>query len=112
MTFIPWPWKNEDEAKTTPLSKAELQAAEEALYNAAKADAEAASIKQPKVQNLGPVFGTIEPDAAAGSYIRAEITGNTTIEKIKNWPAGVQEVNLELSQDNTGGHTITVNNAT
>lgn len=54
---------------------------------------------------LGSVLGTVTCNLAEAFAFTMTITGNVTI-KFTNWPAGLCEPELYITQDSSGGHTI------
>lgn len=61
------------------------------------------------VVNLGNITGTVTCNLASGTCFTGTLTGNVTI-NFSNWPASpaLTEPLLILTQDGTGGHSITI----
>ena len=64
-----------------------------------------------KTHAFGNVSGTVTCDLAESTFaFTMTITGDVVI-KFKNWPAGLVEPELYVTQDASGGHSITIENA-
>lgn len=62
----------------------------------------------PELHSLGEVEGAITPDLSQGRVFTLTAKGNITIKKPINWPKEVTYVEFVITQNGSGGHTITL----
>jgi hypothetical protein len=74
------------------------------------------SVVSRRLKSLGEVTGTVKInlseafEGGLANYFTMKATGNLVIQ-FENWPSGIQEPVLEITQDATGGRTIEVTGA-